>query len=112
MARQEGRRASAPCRGWRNRWRGDPYGAQYPRIYPMSLYLDTRGKTKVAIGICSRCSQKMAYSDMVTDGDSPGIRGHAHCMDMRDPWRLPARRPENITLQYPRPDVALSPDQE
>lgn len=74
----------------------------------MSLYLDTRGKTTVAIGICDRCKLKMPLADMVTDGNTPSIRGHKACMDVLDPWRLPARQTENITLRYPRPDADIS----
>ena len=74
----------------------------------MSLYLNTRGKSTVAISVCDRCKLKMPLADMVQDGNTPGIRGHAHCMDVLDPYRLPARQTENITLRYPRPDADIS----
>jgi hypothetical protein len=78
----------------------------------MSLYLDTRGNTSVAIGICSRCKLKRPIVALVSDPNAPGLRvcgdkGERGCVDKFDPWRLPARRPENITVQYPRPDDPL-----
>lgn len=75
----------------------------------MSLWLDTRGKTSLAIAVCDRCKMKMAYSDMVSDPNSPGLRLHRDCADRLDPYRLPARKTENITLTHPRPDVELIP---
>lgn len=73
----------------------------------MSLYLDTRSKPSAAIGVCDRCHMKMAYSDMVPDPNSPGLRLHRHCADQFDPYRLPARATEDISLQYSRPDAPL-----
>jgi len=73
----------------------------------MPMWLDTRGKSDCAIGICSRCGFKMAHADMVSDPNAPGIRGHKHCMDDFDPWRLPARQPDQISIEYPRPDISL-----
>lgn len=74
----------------------------------MGLWLDTSGKASRAIAICGRCAMKMALSDMVEDGDKPGLRVCPECRDDIDPWRLPAPSPDNITLQYPRPDEPLS----
>lgn len=58
-------------------------------------------------GICDRCRLRMRHADMVADPNSPGVRGHQHCMDQFDPYRLPARQAEDITLWYPRPDEPL-----
>ena len=30
------------------------------------------------------------------------------CADEKDPYRLPARKTERITLQFPRPDVSVA----
>lgn len=76
----------------------------------MSLYLDTRGNTNVAIAVCDRCKLKCAIVDLVPDPNSPGLRVHEHCKDQFDPWRLPARPPDNLTVNYPRPDLPLTPD--
>lgn len=74
----------------------------------MSLYLDTSGQASRAVAVCDRCHTKVAYSKLVADGNSPGLRVCPECSDRLDPWRLPARRSEDITLRHPRPDDALS----
>jgi len=76
----------------------------------MALYLDTLGNTSVAIGICDRCKKKVPIGELRSDGNSPGLRvcQDAGCYDHFDPYRLPARKTEKITIKYPRPDVDLS----
>lgn len=74
----------------------------------MSLYLNTRGYASVAIAVCDRCKMKRPLSTLVADGNTPGLRVCPGCSDNFDPWRLPARVSENISLQYPRPDVPLT----
>jgi hypothetical protein len=88
----------------------------------MSLYLDTRGNSNVAIGICGRCSLKFPLVELHPDPNSPGLMvcgtpGHMTgkgtwsggdgCADMFDPWRLPPRETEDISLEFPRPDTKL-----
>ena len=74
----------------------------------MSRYLDTTGLPSLAIGICDRCSEKMSLTVLSADRNAPGLRVCPGCNDQLDPYRLPARRSENITLRYPRPDEPLS----
>jgi hypothetical protein len=74
----------------------------------MSLYLDTRGNASAAIATCDRCHLKVAYSKLVADGNSPGLRVCPKCSDKLDPWRLPPRQSENISLAHPRPDENLT----
>jgi len=50
----------------------------------------------------------MAYDDLAPDKNIPGLRVCAPCSDNFDPWRLPARMSENITLRYPRPDEPIT----
>ena len=57
--------------------------------------------------ICMRCGLRGALTAMVADGNVPAMRVHPQCRDDFDPWRLPARRTEDITLQYPRPDTPI-----
>lgn len=76
----------------------------------MSLYLDTTGKASLAIAICDRCSVKYAWSDLGPDPNSPGLRVCKECTDELDPYRLPARATETITLLWARPDVSLATD--
>lgn len=77
----------------------------------MSLFLDTRGLTTVGVGVCDRCKMKVPLAKMRRDGNSPGLRvcDKPGCWDHFDPWRLPARRPEDITLRYPRPEESVIP---
>lgn len=71
----------------------------------MSKYLPVTSGN-VAIATCDRCHKKVPYSELRPDGNSPGLRvcSDKGCYDVRDPWRLAARKTENITLRYPRPD--------
>lgn len=74
----------------------------------MPLYLDTRSETVAAVAICDRCKFKFPIGHLVSDPNSPGLRVcHDTCVDIFDPWRLPARQTEDITLRYPRPDEPL-----
>jgi|HubBroStandDraft_2_1064218.scaffolds.fasta_scaffold662626_2 hypothetical protein len=88
----------------------------------MSVYLETIGNSNVAIGICGRCSLKFPLVDLHPDPNSPGLMvcgtpgrmtgkgtwaGGDGCADMLDPYRMPPRETECITLEYPRPDVPL-----
>ena len=73
----------------------------------MSLYLDTHGFSSRSIAICDRCRLKLPYDALAPDKNAPGLRVCTPCSDNLDPWRLPARMPENITLRYPRPDDGL-----
>lgn len=75
----------------------------------MPLYLETLGNTCVSVAICDRCKFKVPIVTLVSDPNAPGLRVcEDGCVDQYDPWRLPARRPENITVQYPRPDLPLT----
>ena len=73
----------------------------------MSVFLDTRGRPSLAIAICDRCSRKFPIDELRPDGNSPGLRVCAADRDVYDPWRLPARAPDQISLRYPRPDTPL-----
>jgi len=73
----------------------------------MALFLNPRGKTTFGIGICGRCSRKMSLDDLHPDPNSPGLMVCRKDLDQFDPYRLPARQPENITLRFVRPDTPL-----
>ncbi len=88
----------------------------------MPLYLDTRGNSSVAIGICGRCSVKFPIGELTEDPNAPGLlvcgrpaqmtgkgtwTGGYGCADMLDPYRLPPRETEDITIRMPRPDTKL-----
>ena len=76
----------------------------------MSVYLDTRGRSTLAIGICGRCSRKFSLDDLYSDPNSPGLKVCKADMDQYDPYRLPARQPEKIALLFARPDTPIGTD--
>lgn len=75
----------------------------------MPIFLDTRGRSTLAVGLCDRCSRKMPLGDLHEDPNSPGLRVCKADLDQFDPWRLPARPPDKIALRFTRPDVPLVP---
>lgn len=75
----------------------------------MPSFLDTRGNSTLGIGICARCSRKFSLSDLRADGNTPGLRVCQDDWDTLDPWRLPPPPADDITLDYPRPDIELFP---
>jgi hypothetical protein len=79
----------------------------------MSIWLDTIGNSVLSIAICDRCKMKRAYSNIGQDRNLPGLRVcNEGCNDERDPWRLPARQPEKITIRFPRPDADVAEQQD
>mgnify|MGYP003671575890 CR=1 FL=1 len=67
----------------------------------------------MAVAICDRCKMKRYYDDLTGDPNAPALRVckrsvNPGCLDDFDPYRLAARQPEDITLQYPRPDAPLT----
>lgn len=73
----------------------------------MSIYLDTRGLSTLGIGICDRCSRKMSITLLMSDPNSPGLRVCKEDLDQLDPYRLPPRQPDTITLPFVRPDAPI-----
>lgn len=72
----------------------------------MSLYLPVRVGKSVAIAVCPRCQMKVYYDDLRQDPNNNQWYC-AECVDLYDPYRLPARKTEDVSLQHPRPDVEL-----
>ena len=72
----------------------------------MSLYLPINAKGSVAIAICTRCQMKVQYASLRTDPNNGNFYCR-ECVDIYDPWRLPARNPEDISLNHPRKDEDL-----
>ena len=75
----------------------------------MPVWLDTRGHTVLTIAICDRCRVKYPWDELGPDSNAPGLRVCHQCRDQLDPYRLPARQGENITLPWVRPDSPLAP---
>ncbi len=76
----------------------------------MPLFIDTRGHSTLAIGICARCSRKFPRDELHADPNFPGLFVCDDDMDHLDPYRLPAREADVLTVDQPRPDVALVPN--
>jgi hypothetical protein len=75
----------------------------------MPRFLNTEGNASIAIFICDRCKMKRAIVEAMPDPNFPGLKVcQQGCADEKDPYRLPARKTEKITLQYPRPDVSVA----
>ena len=52
---------------------------------------------------------KRAYDALGPDINYPGLRVcNEGCADQKDPYRLPARQPEKISVRFPRPDADIS----
>lgn len=74
----------------------------------MSYWVQTKGLSSIAIGVCDRCKRNFPLVDLFPDGNSPGLRVCIADRDSLDPYRLPARQTENITLPFVRPPVPLT----
>ena len=75
----------------------------------MPKWLDTHGNSVLTIAICDRCKMKRAYSDIGQDRNLPGLRvSNEGCNDERDPYRLPPRQTEKISVRFPRPDADVA----
>lgn len=62
----------------------------------------------ISIAACDRCRRKFPYRELRPDGNSPGLRVCAEDWDNKDPWRLPPIQPDAFVLRFPRPDTALT----
>ena len=77
----------------------------------MPRFLNTEGNAVIAIFICDRCRMKRPIIEAMPDPNFPGLKVcQQGCADEKDPYRLPARKTERITLQFPRPDVSVAVD--
>jgi hypothetical protein len=74
----------------------------------MPRFLNTDGNASLAIFICDRCRMKRAIDEAQPDPNFSGLSVcRQGCADEKDPYRLPARKTEKITLKFPRPDASL-----
>jgi hypothetical protein len=75
----------------------------------MPIFLDTLGYSDIAIAVCDRCKMKRPHAVMRSDPNFPGLQVcNEGCADNFDPYRLPARKTERITIRFPRPDVSVA----
>ena len=73
----------------------------------MPVFLDTRGQPTLGIGLCARCSRKLPLAQLHSDPNYPGLMVCEKDLDQFDPYRLPARQPDDIVLPFVRPDEPL-----
>lgn len=73
----------------------------------MSGWDDPTGAPWYAVGICDRCNRRFLLHELIEDGNLPGLRVCRDDWDELDPYRLPARQTEDITLPFVRPDVPI-----
>ena len=73
-------------------------------------FLNPTGRSSYGIALCARCSRKFFLDQLQPDPNYPGLMVCADDLDLLDPYRLPPRTSEIITLEFVRPDVPLYGD--
>ncbi len=73
----------------------------------MSRFIDPSGRSTFGLGTCARCWRKFSLEDLHSDPNSPGLKVCLDDLDDYDPYRLPARRTEDVTLRFYRTDEDL-----
>jgi hypothetical protein len=76
----------------------------------MPRFLDPTGHPSYGIGLCARCGIKMYLDELFDDPNYPGLKvcKKHDDIDEYDPYRLPAREPDNIVLEFVRDDTPIS----
>lgn len=74
----------------------------------MPLFIDPTGEPTYGIGVCARCWRKFPLAQLFSDPNSPGLKVCIDDLDVYDPYRLPARKTEDVTLPFYRPDEPLT----
>lgn len=73
----------------------------------MTDWFDPTGRPYYAVGLCDRCHRAFLLDELIEDGNLPGLRVCREDWDELDPYRLPARQPDNMVLPFVRPDVSV-----
>lgn len=71
----------------------------------MPKFIDTRGKSRLAVGVCARCGIKMSMDDLHPDINYPGLLVCDDDRDAIDPYRLSPRPADVIVMGALRPDT-------
>lgn len=74
----------------------------------MPIFLDTRGRSNLGIAVCARCGIKHSRDELSPDPNYPGLMCCSSDLDLIDPYRLPARETEDITMEWCRPDANVA----
>jgi len=77
----------------------------------MPRFIDPRNHPSYGIGLCARCGLKFPIDELYDDPNYPGLKVclKNDDMDEYDPYRLPPREPDNIVLDFVRPDFPVVP---
>lgn len=70
-------------------------------------FINPTGRPSYGIGLCARCSIKFPLDQLMDDPNYPGLKVCIKDIDDYDPYRLPAREPDNIILDFQRPDTPI-----
>lgn len=70
-------------------------------------FFNPRGRSTYGIALCARCGIVHSLDDLFDDPNYPGLKVCRKDMDEYDPYRLPPREPDQISLLFARPDVPL-----
>ena len=75
----------------------------------MAKFIDPTGRPSYGIGLCARCGIKFPLDELFDDPNYPGLKvcKKNDDMDDYDPYRLPALEPDQIVLDFVRPDLAI-----
>jgi len=73
----------------------------------MPVFINTSGNSTLGVGLCARCSRKFPLGELRQDPNYPNLMVCGADADQYDPYRLAPRTPDQITLPFYRPDVAL-----
>jgi len=73
----------------------------------VSVFLNPTGRSTYGIAICGRCSKKFFLDELSADPNAPGLMVCRDDLDELDPYRLPMRPTEDVTLEFVRPDEPL-----
>lgn len=77
----------------------------------MPKFINPTGRSSYGLGVCARCYRKFPLDFLSDDPNYPGLKVCSHDSDDYDPYRLPAREPDNIILDFVRPDVPIPASQ-
>lgn len=75
----------------------------------MPKFLDPTGHGTYGLGLCARCGLKFFIDELYDDPNYPGLKvcQKHDDIDEYDPYRLPAREPDQINLEFVRPDTPI-----
>lgn len=73
-----------------------------------AYWLDTSSEPTCGIAVCARCGAKLPIGALSSDPNAPGLMVCVDDLDELDPYRLPARQTEDVTLPFARPDTDIS----